>query len=208
MTATTHVRARRTTIPRWTLIAAVPLAAVAIAYVATRRPIEPAVTADHSRHGQGFGGDVAKPVMLTADQERRIGITYAVASVTPLAREIRTVGQVTYDETRVKAVSLRVDGWVEELYVNFTGQPVAAGAGLLSIHSPMLITAQEELLLARRLVADVRDADSTARASAASLLNSARRRLAYWDVSAADIQRLEESGDVQRTLVLRSPVHG
>lgn len=201
-------RSRRSRALRWAVLAALPVAAVAIAYVATRGPDEPPMAAGHAGHGGGPAATTAQPVMLTDEQARRIGVTYAVASVTPLAREIRTVGLVTYDETRVKTVTLKIDGWVEELFVNFTGQAVAAGAPLLGIYSPMLVTAQEELLLARKLEADVAGGEAGARGNAASLLASARRRLAYWDVPAADVRRIEAAGEVQRTLTLRSPVNG
>lgn len=192
---------------RWSAYAGVPLLAILIAWFATRTGAEANDATDH-QHGAAPSAPTAQPVMLTADQARRIGVTYAVASTVPLAREIRTVGQVTYDETRVKTVSLKVDGWVEELYVNFTGQAVGAGAPLLAIYSPMLVTAQEELLLAKRLETDVAAAAAETRSDAASLLSSARRRLTYWDVPPADIANVERSGEVQRTLTLRAPVGG
>lgn len=187
--------------------ATVPVIAIAIAYFATRRRADADNAAGHA-HGAAPAAPVAQPVMLSADQARRIGVTYAVASVVSLAREIRTVGQITYDETRVKTVSLKVDGWVEHLYVDFTGQEVAAGAPLLAIYSPMLVTGQEELLLAKRLETDVAGGAADARANAASLLSAARRRLAYWDVPADDIARVERTGQVRRTVTLRSPVSG
>ena len=191
---------------RWTAYAAAPVLALVITYLATRdRQQEDAGTHQHS---QATTTTAASQVMLTPEQSRRIGVTYAVASLAPLPREIRTVGQISYDETRVRAVSLKIDGWVEALYVNFTGQAVPVGTPLLSIYSPMLVTAQEELLLAKRLASDVSNGTEDARASAGSLLNSARRRLAYWDISPTDINRIETSGQVQRTLIIRSPVGG
>ena len=105
---------------RWSAYAAVPLLAIAIVYFATRGPAQvESGTAEHE-HGAAPAASGAQPVMITDEQARRIGVTYAVASVAPLGREIRTVGQVTYDETRVTTVSLKIDGWVEELHVNFT----------------------------------------------------------------------------------------
>lgn len=200
---------RRAGILRWTALAALPLAAAAVAYFATRGPVaRQAEGHDHSTMLMGAAGDSARAVMLTADQARRIGVTYAVASIRPLEREIRTVGQVTYDETRVATVSLKIDGWVEQLHVNFTGQAVSQGTPLLAIYSPMLVSAQEELLLARRLADDVAQGSAEARANAASLLSSARRRLAWWDVPASEIERIERTGDVQRTTTLRAPVSG
>jgi membrane fusion protein, copper/silver efflux system len=192
---------------RWGLYAGIPLAVLAAVYVATRGPERTVEGAGHA-HGAAPAADSAQPVMLSAAEAQRIGVTYAVASVGPLSREVRTVGQVTFDERRVKAIAPKIDGWVERLYVDFTGQAVQTGAPLLAIYSPMLVTAQEELLLAKRLEADVAGGSEDARASAAELLSSARRRLAYWDIAASDVARIERTGQVQRTLTLRAPVGG
>jgi Cu(I)/Ag(I) efflux system membrane fusion protein len=192
---------------RWTLYAAIPVAAAVLAYVATRGSAKAPAAAQHD-HAATTSAPGAQPVMLSAEAAQRIGVTYAVAAVVPLGREIRTVGQVTLDETRVRTVSLKIDGWVEQLHVNFSGQSVDSGTPLLAIYSPMLVSAQEELLLAKRLAAEVAGGAPEARANAMSLLSSARRRLAYWDVPADDIARVESSGQVERTLTLRAPVSG
>ena len=193
---------------RWGLYAGVPLVVLAAVYFATRGPEPSTAGAGHDHGAAAAAVDSSRPVMLSPSEAQRIGVTYAVASVGALSKEIRTVGQVTFDETRVKAIAPKIDGWVEQLYVDVTGQPVRAGAPLLAIYSPMLVTAQEELLLARRLQADVAGGSDEARQSAAELLSSARRRLAYWDIPASDVARIERSGQVQRTLTLRAPVGG
>jgi len=173
-----------------------------------------------TEHVHGAAASTATPatsVMLSADAARRIGVTYAVATRAPVVREIRTVGLVTYDEARVKTIAPKVDGYVEELYVATTGELVSEGAPLLRIYSPMLVTAQEELLLATKLVKDVADAGRNRNNDSGShdavrdadvLLNSARRRLRYWDVPDADIARVEASGEVTKTITLRSPIRG
>lgn len=193
---------------RWTLYAVIPLAAIVIAWLGTRGEEEQATASEHANHGVAPAGTVAQPVSLSDAEARRIGVTYAVVTLTALPREIRTVGQVTFDETKVTSISPKIDGWVEKLYVNFEGQPIGAGTPLFTIYSPMLVTAQEELLLARRLVDDVGEGSAEARANAASLLTSARRRLQYWDIPLRDLQRIEATREVQRTLTLRSPVSG
>ena len=149
-----------------------------------------------------------KPVLLSPAEERRIGVTYAVAALETLTRDVRIVGQVSADETRLTAVSLKVDGWVERVYVDFTGREVRAGEPLLELYSPMVASAAEELLLARRLLAEVGGDSSEAAASARSLVASARRRLAWWDVPAAEIRRIEETGEAPRTVTLRAPFAG
>jgi Cu(I)/Ag(I) efflux system membrane fusion protein len=180
----------------------------AAVYYATRDSGPPPAPAGHAHGGAGPAAATASPVMLTREGAERIGVTYATAALTPLAREVRTVGLVTYDETLVKAIAPKIDGWVEQLYINYTGQAVSRGTPLFSIYSPMLVTAQEELLLARRLARDVAEGSPDAQRSADDLLTSARRRLAYWDVPAEDIAAIERSGQVRRTLTLRSPVSG
>ena len=192
---------------RWAAYVGLPLAAVVVVYAATRGPKE-AVSATGHNHGAVAAADSARPVMLSPDDARRIGVTYAVAIVGPLSTEIRTVGQVTFDERRVTTIAPKLEGWVERLYVNFTGQLVAAGTPLLDIYSPMLVSAQEELLLAKQLQSDVAAGSEEARASAAELLSSARRRLGYWDIPAADVERMERTGQVLRTATLRAPRRG
>jgi membrane fusion protein, copper/silver efflux system len=189
---------------------AVLLAALGGVWFATRGADEPTSaegSAEH-QHGATSGGQPAQPVTLNREQARRIGVTYAVAAVGPLQREIRVVGQLTYDETRVRTIAPKIDGFVEQLYVNATGQPVSVGQPLLTIYSPMLVTAQEELLLAKRLESDVKDAASDTRQSASDLRTSARRRLAYWDIPASEIDAIERNGQVRKTLTLRSSAGG
>ncbi len=186
---------------------AVLLAAGGTAFLLTRGR-EEAQGAEGHNHGASAAASAASPVSLDPEAAQRIGVTYATATVGPIVAEIRTVGQLTFDETRVKAIAPKVDGWVEQLYVNFTGQEVREREPLLSIYSPMLVTAQEELLLAARLARDVANGTAEAKRSANDLLASARRRLAYWDIPDAEIERIERTGEVTKTLTLRSPVPG
>ena len=187
------------------------LVAIGGVYLATRgsdAPTPMAATAAGHNHGAPASGANAQAVSLSADQARRIGVTYATAMVSPLETEVRTIGQVTYDETRLRTISPKIDGFVEQLLVNATGQPVSVGQPLLTIYSPMLVQAQEELLLAKRLQRDVAAGSDEAQRSAADLLMSSRRRLAYWDISPSEIAAIEQSGQVRRTLTLRSSAGG
>ena len=159
------------------------------------------------QHGAGPSTEAAAPVRLTSEQAQRIGVTYATAEAGPMISVVRTVGDVAYDETRLVNVNPKIEGWVEKLYVDFTGAPVARGEALMAIYSPMLVSAQEELILARRLLDDAGESP-TAAANARELLEAARRRLAYWDVSAAEIARIERTRTPQKTVVLRAPASG
>ncbi|MBW3535632.1 MAG: efflux RND transporter periplasmic adaptor subunit, partial [Gemmatimonadetes bacterium] len=131
------------------------------------------------------------------------------AEVRPLTRRIRTVGAVGFDETRMAYVAPKFGGWAERLHVDFTGQVVRRGQPLLEVYSPELVTAQEELLLAARMAESVGDSRvENIAAGARDLLESARRRLAYWDISEEQVRRLLETGEVRRTLTIHAPVSG
>ena len=195
---------------RWRGVAlgAVVLAVAAgVAWWATRNTSDPAAAAGHA-HGAGAAGGTSGPVMLDSAQAARIGVSYAQAERGVIEQEIRSVGQVTYDETLVRTVSLKFDGWVERLFVDFTGREVRAGEPLLTTYSPMLASAEEELVLAQRLLRDVEHADSATRDGAERLLAGARARLRNWDVPAEEIARAEASGESRRALDIRAPYDG
>lgn len=158
-------------------------------------------------HGAMTAAVESRPVRLDERSSERIGVTYATATLAPLDRTVRAVGTVAYDETRLVDVSPKIAGWVERLAVDFTGADVRRGQPLLAVYSPALVSAQEELILARRL-ADRAAADSRAATNARELLEAARRRLSYWDVPEDEIRRIEESGVADKALVLRSPASG
>ena len=151
-------------------------------------------------------GDDAKPVSLDAEGQRRIGVTYATVERRELPVSVQSVGTVAYDETRLSTVSPKVAGWVEKLYVDFTGAPVKAGQPLMDVYSPALVSAQEELVLAVRLVGEA--GEGRASENALELLRSARRRLAYWDVSQEEVDRIERTGEPTKTLTVRAPASG
>lgn len=197
-------------VARVAILALVPVLAVIAAWWFTRPASAPSTAAGAGGDAtMGVAtGDSARSVMLDAEGARRIGVTFAPVTEEPLGREVRSVGQVIVDETRMRTVTLKVDGWVERLYVDFTGQRMARGAPLLTLYSPMLVTAQEELLLARQLTRDVTASNPDTRAGAEDLVQAARRRLRWWDVSEAEIARIERAGMAQRALTIYAPLGG
>ena len=160
---------------------------------------------DHAAMLAAASGE-AQPVVLDEEAARRIGVTLTTVEERVLPAYVRTVGTVTYDETSLSSVSPKIEGWVERLFVDFTGAPVRAGDPLMQIYSPALVSAQEELVLAARLVRDA--GEGRAAENARELLASSRRRLAYWDISEDEIHRIEESGQPTKTLTLRAPNSG
>lgn len=159
---------------------------------------------DHAAMTAGSGS--MQPVVLDEEAARRIGVTLAAVERRVLPTELRSVGTVAYDETRLATVNLKIEGWVETLHVDFTGAPVVRGEPLMAIYSPALVTAQEELILAVRVAAEAEG--ERARATADQMLAAARRRLAYWDVPTEEIERIEEAGVPDRTITLDAPATG
>lgn len=153
-------------------------------------------------------GVIRQSVHLTPAQERALGVVYATVQRDTLLRTVRTVGTIQAPEPNVVDVVPKVEGFVERLFVATTGESVRRGAPLLAIYSPMLVAAQEEFLTARRLVERLEPGAGEAWLSARQTLESARRRLAYWDITDAQVAALEARGTVTRTLTLVAPVSG
>ncbi|WP_084091690.1 efflux RND transporter periplasmic adaptor subunit [Malonomonas rubra] len=126
-----------------------------------------------------------------------------------LSRSIRTVGLVSYEEPKQYVVNAKIAGWVEKLYIAETGQQVKKGQKLLEIYSPELVTAQQELLLARDNYNSLKDSTfPQISESARRLLESSRKRLQLWDVSKWQIEQLEKMGQVRKTVTLFAPYDG
>ena len=154
-------------------------------------------------------GTGARPMVVSPAERRRLGITMTTATQRELTRDVRMVGRVAPAETAQRTVTSRVDGFVERLLVDFTGRPVRRGEPLLEIYSPMLVSAQQELLLAVHLRRSLgADPTGDAARNADSLVAAARRRLQYWEISDDQIAELERTEAVRRTLTLRSPSDG
>ena len=151
-------------------------------------------------------GEAGTTVRLQPGQAEQIGLRWDEVALEPLVRVIRASAVVEYPESEMVWVSPKVSGWVERLYVTFEGAPVRKGEPLLDIYSPELVTAQEELLLARRLEDDLSVGGIISGGD--SLITIARQRLAYWDISEPQVTRLLETGEVQKTLTLHSPATG
>jgi Cu(I)/Ag(I) efflux system membrane fusion protein len=148
-------------------------------------------------------------VQISPERQQLIGVRFGTVEKRPLQKVIRTVGRIDYDEKRIGIVSPKISGWIEELYVDFTGRFVRKGDPLLTIYSPELVSTQEEYLLALKAQQDWSKSPFSEVAEGGNLLaESARRRLKLWDISDAQIKALEESREPKKTLTLYSPFTG
>ena len=148
-------------------------------------------------------------VTVSPEKQQLVGIRTAAVEMRPLIKKIRTVGIVTYDETRVAQVFTKVEGWIDKLYVNYTGKLVEKGQPLFTLYSPDLVATQDEYLLALRAKESLASSSLTEiRAGSESLLEATRRRLSLWDISDEQIAELQKSRQPQRNLTFYSPISG
>ena len=140
---------------------------------------------------------------------QNMGVRFGQVERKVLEKEIRTVGTITNDETRIYTVNTKFNGWIEKLYVDFVGEKVKKGQPLFDIYSPELVSAQEEYLLAYRQYSNVRDSNyADIHQSAKRLLDAANKRLQYWDLRPYQIEKLRRTGMVNKTLTVYSPASG
>ncbi len=148
-------------------------------------------------------------VQISPERQQLIGVRIGTVEKRPLQKVIRTNGRVEFDEKRLATISPKIGGWIEELYVDFTGAPVKKGAPLLTLYSPELVSTQEEYLAALRARQELAASPyPEVAASGNALVESARRRLRLWDISEEQIRELEQTGQARKSLTLYSPYGG
>ncbi|MCI0658137.1 MAG: efflux RND transporter periplasmic adaptor subunit [Acidobacteria bacterium] len=149
------------------------------------------------------------PVRIPYRKQQLIGVRTEPVERSPFIRNLRTVGRVTVDETRIHHVHTKIEGWVDHLMVNATGEKVRRGQPLLSIYSPELLATQEELLLALKARREMPETASPAAIRRADeLVASSRRRLLLYDFPPAQVEELERTGEAMRAVTLYAPISG
>jgi Cu(I)/Ag(I) efflux system membrane fusion protein/cobalt-zinc-cadmium efflux system membrane fusion protein len=186
-----------------------------------RNPMDPSITSPVPRKDD-MGMDY---VPVYADEAEAAATDGAVVTIDPavqqdmnvvtqrverrdVSREIRTVGYLDYDQERMVSVTTKYPGFIEKTYVNYIGQPVTEGEPLFEIYAPELVQTEQELLSAMRYSRQLDSAPADIRNRAHALVEAARQRLAYWDVSPEQVRSLEETGQVFHTLQFLAPASG
>jgi RND family efflux transporter MFP subunit len=164
------------------------------------------VYADEGPSSEGLPPGTVK---ISPEKQQLIGVQYGEVTRHPLSRTIRTVGKVTFDETKVARVQTKVSGWIERVFVDFTGILVKRGHPLFTLYSPELVSTQQEYLLAARAREHLGNSSiKDIAANAVTLYDSARERLRLWDIREEEIEELEKRGTPTRTMTLYSPITG
>lgn len=161
----------------------------------------PVRTSDLTESG---AGDEVETRLQVSEQGRLLArVETVTASLRPLRHEINATGRLTIDESRVSQVHSRVNGWIDEVHVEYTGATVRPGDPLVSIYSEDLVTAQQELLQALAAERRLSGARSPRAAeSAGRLVDAARQRLRRWNLTPSQVRAIEETGEIQETITL------
>ncbi len=157
------------------------------------------------------GAEAAPPgtVRISPERQQLIGVKYATVTAEGGGRTIRTVGKVAFDERRIAHVHPRFEGWVEKVYVDFTGEVVRRDQTMLTVYSPEMLASQQELLLARK-ARDLMSANPLPSASTHgdSLFAAAKQRLQLWGLTDAQIEQVLRTGEPIRSIALPAPAGG
>ena len=157
-------------------------------------------TAEHADHRGHDEAPQRVEVAIPPDRLQLMGVRTTIASERVVERDLRTVGRVDFDETRLHHVHTKVEGYVERLLVNFTGKPVKRGEVLFWLYSPELVASQNEYLIALRAARrGGTDGGSTGQA-----LEAARKRLGYYDLGPQELAEIEKANEPLRTIPIRA----
>ncbi len=154
-----------------------------------------------------FGDSSAGAVLVDPTRRQSLGIRTEPVQIRELSAALRVPGRVAYDEAHQTEVALKFSGSVRRLMANATGQPVQGGQTLLAVYSPELWAAQQEYIEAVR-AAKSDEGKSSLAGSSAEIARAARERLALWDISSTDIDRIARTGHPIEAVPIRSPVSG
>lgn len=158
---------------------------------------------------QGESGRPEGAFRISPEKQQLIGVQYGAVEYQDTSKSLRAVGRVAYDETKIVRINPKIEGWVEQVFVDFTGKQVKKGQPLLTLYSPDLVQTQAEYLLALKGKQELSESEfGDAAKFSASLVESARRRLELWDISPAQIAEIEKRGTPAKAMTLYAPADG
>jgi Cu(I)/Ag(I) efflux system membrane fusion protein len=157
---------------------------------------------------EGEAADSPGTVKISVEKVQKLGVRTEQVKRRELIRTVRAVGTIQVDERGLYTVAPKFEGWIERLYVNTTGQAVAKGQPLMDVYSPELVSAQREYLITYAGKQALSSGTAEAQTGVKELADAALQRLRYWDISDAQLTRLQQQGEPRRTLTLTAPASG
>ncbi|MCL4797518.1 MAG: efflux RND transporter periplasmic adaptor subunit [Bryobacteraceae bacterium] len=148
-------------------------------------------------------------IRVSPEKQQVIGVKFGEVTSGAGTHTFRSVGKVTMDETRFSNVQTRIEGWIDKVYVDFTGKLVEKGQPLLTLYSPEMLASQQEYLLAIRSREIMKDSPlAGSQQQSDSLLVAARKRLELFSLSEAQIEEITRSGKPLTYITIYSPISG
>lgn len=142
-------------------------------------------------------GGASGVVTVDGSVLQSMNVKMEFVKVRELSGKIYTNGVLSTDERKEYAVTTKINGWIEKLYINYVGQNVKKGSKLVDIYSPELVAAQQEVLTAL----DYNDAGG-------AMLKNAVRKLELYDVTKEEIDNLIKTKKVKKYVTLYAPFDG
>jgi RND family efflux transporter MFP subunit len=162
--------------------------------------------------GEAAGeADAAPPgtVQITPEKQQLMGIEYGTAEYETMTDSIRAAARVTLDETRIAKVQPKLEGWIDQVFVDFIGKSVRQGDPLLTVYSPEALATEQEYLLALKAQHAMHDNPvHEMTESTDNLVAAARKRLELWDVGDRQIEEIGRTGETVKNLTLDAPISG
>ena len=160
--------------------------------------------------GRQPSGMAPGSVQISPEKQQLIGVEYGTVEYRSGFETIRAAAKVALNETRITKVNTRIDGWIDQVFADFTGKQVQKGEPLLTIYSPEALATQQEYLLALKakalLAADPMQHHMGSTAD--TMLAAARKRLELWDITDEQIDRIERTKSPLKNLTLYAPASG
>ena len=147
-------------------------------------------------------------IKLSREVVRNMGLRTVPVEYRAATRVVRTLGEVDYAEPLLGDVTLKVSGWVDELYVDYVGQRVKKGQPLFTVYSPELYSTAEEYLLGARNAAAAPTPPGLSLGLERNKVFPAEQKLRYWDVPESEITRFKQQGRPPKTVKFESPFDG
>ena len=148
-------------------------------------------------------------VTIDGTTQQNMNLKTVAIKVRKLNAQVITNGILEIDERNEFIITTKVGGWVEKLYVNYTGQEVKKGEKLIDIYSPELVAAQQEYITALSYAASVMNSsDENIAASGKELTNNSIRKLELLDISSLEIERLRKTKEINKYVTLYAPFDG
>ena len=157
----------------------------------------------------GGGEEAPRTLTLSPRAQKLAEIQTVPVERKTVSAEIRMVGKIDYDETRLGYITAWVPGRLDRLYVDYTGVPVKKGDHMVYLYSPELATAQTELLEALRRIKPSETGEiSQTNQRAAAWLENIRDKFRLWGLTDAQIAEIEERGTTSDYMTIYAPMGG